>query len=120
MKVRLLPTEAEAAALTATLQACNGAASWLSGEMHAKRVFRKYEAQKRFYTELRSRFGLSAQPAIRVIGKVADAYAALRANIAAGNYGHPDRRAANAWSQRRLAFALTRAPSFLQPEQIGL
>src|ERR1700704_3772581 len=58
------------------------------------RVFRKHDAQKRFYTELRKRFGLAAQPAIRVIGKVADAYAALRANPAAGNYGPPgsDRR----------------------------
>jgi hypothetical protein len=57
-------------------------------------VFRKHDAQKRFYTELRKRFGLAAQPAIRVIGKVADAYAALRANPAAGNYGPPgsDRR----------------------------
>jgi IS605 OrfB family transposase len=57
-------------------------------------VFRKHDAQKRFYTELRKRFGLAAQPAIRVIGKVADAYAALRANLAAGNYGPPgsDRR----------------------------
>ena len=36
---------------------------------------------------LKRRFGLSAQPAIRVIGKVADAYATLRANIDAGNYG---------------------------------
>ena len=44
---------------------------------------------KRFYTELRMRFELSAQPAIRVISKVADAYATLRSNIAAGNYGPP-------------------------------
>jgi putative transposase len=35
----------------------------------------------------RSGFGLSAQPAIRVIGKVADAYTTRNANIDAGNYG---------------------------------
>jgi transposase len=82
VKVRMLPTEAEAVALQATLLACNTAASWLSAVMHAGRVHRKHDAQKRFYTDLRERFGLAAQPAIRVIGKVADAYAALRANLA--------------------------------------
>ena len=57
--------------------------------MHAERVHRKFDAQHHFYTALRARFGLAAQPAIRVIGKVADAYTALHANIAAGNYGPP-------------------------------
>ena len=47
------------------------------------------EKSKRFYSELKRRFGLSAQPAIRVIGKVGDAYATLKANIDAGNYGPP-------------------------------
>jgi IS605 OrfB family transposase len=57
--------------------------------MHAERLHRKHDAQKRFYSELRRQFGLSAQAAIRVIGKVADAYTALRANTSAGNYGPP-------------------------------
>jgi putative transposase len=89
VKVRLLPTQEQATALQATLQTCNEAASWLSWGMHAARVHRKHDVQKRFYPELKRRFGLSAQPAIRVIGKVADAYAALKANIEAGNYGPP-------------------------------
>ena len=89
VKVRVLPTDLEAAALDATLSACNSAASWLSAAMHKQRVHRKYDAHKYFYTELRASFGLSAQPAIRVIGKVADAYASLRANVAAGSYGPP-------------------------------
>ena len=46
-------------------------------------------AHKRFYRQIRQRFGLSAQPTIRVIGKVSDAYTTLRANIDAGNYGPP-------------------------------
>ncbi len=92
VKVRVLPVGLEAAALNATLRACNNAASWLSTQMHADGVHRKYDAQRRFYAELRQRFGLSAQPAIRVIGKVADAYATLRANAAAGNYGPPGSR----------------------------
>jgi putative transposase len=88
VKVRMLPTQEQAAALGATLLACNETASWSSG-MHAERVRRKHEAQKRFYTEVKQRFGLSAQPAIRVIGKVADAYTTLKANLEAGNYGPP-------------------------------
>jgi IS605 OrfB family transposase len=83
------PTEDEAAALAATLRTCNEAASWLSAAMHAERVHRKHDSQKRFYTTLKRQFGLSAQPAIRVIGKVADAYTARRANISAGNCGPP-------------------------------
>jgi putative transposase len=85
----MLPTDSEAAALGATLSVCNSAASWLAAAMHEQRVHRKYDVHKRFYTELKERFGLSAQPAIRVIGKVADAYASLRANLAAGAYGPP-------------------------------
>jgi putative transposase len=89
VKVRILPSEAQAAALQATLSTCNEAASWLSAAMHADRVRGKRAAQRRFYIELKRRFGLSAQPAIRVIGKVGDAYATLKANIDAGNYGPP-------------------------------
>jgi len=87
VKVRLLPTQEQASALSATLHTCNAAASWLAQRMHEQRVFRKPAVQKKFYPELRERFGLSAQPTIRVIGKVADAYTTLRANMRAGNYG---------------------------------
>ncbi len=85
----MLPTKEQAVDLEATLRTCNEAASWLSATMHAERVHRKHDVQKRFYIELKQRFGLSAQPAIRVIGKVADAYTTLRANVDAGNYGVP-------------------------------
>jgi putative transposase len=102
--VRLLPTEREAAALDATLRVCNEAASWLSAAMHAGRVRRKYDAHKRFYTELRQRWGLSAQPAIRVIGKVADACSALRGNINAGNYGPPGSRRRKTVSDKPIGF----------------
>jgi putative transposase len=89
VKVRIVPTQQQAAALRATLGTCNEAASWLSAAMHAANTRRKYDGQKRFYTELKQRFGLSAQPAIRVIGKVADAYATLKSNIETGNCGPP-------------------------------
>ena len=89
IKVRMLPSETQAEALAATLTTCNNAASWLSKALHTEGVRGKYAAQSRFYPELKERFGLSAQPAIRVIAKVAAAYNTLRANIAAGNCGPP-------------------------------
>ncbi|HEX2134110.1 MAG TPA: hypothetical protein VHH15_21415 [Actinophytocola sp.] len=92
VQVRLLPTRDQESALLRTLRTCNEAASWLSQRMHELRLFRKVEVQKKFYTELRERFGLSAQPSIRVIGKVVDAYTTLRANVRAGNYGPPGSR----------------------------
>jgi putative transposase len=96
VKLRMLPTDAESAALADTLRTCNEAALWLSSAMHIHRVRRKFDAHKLFYRQIRERFGLSAQPTIRVIGKVSDAYTTLSANIDAGSYGPPcsDRRKA--------------------------
>ena len=54
VKLRVLPSEGDDAALFETLQTCNLAASWLSAQMHAARVFRKIDAQHRFSTELRA------------------------------------------------------------------
>jgi hypothetical protein len=62
VKVRVLPNEPQAASLAATLRSCNEAAAWLSAAMHAQQVRRKHDVQKRFYAELKQRFGLSAQP----------------------------------------------------------
>ena len=96
IKLRVLPTTDQAAALGETLHACNAAATWLSHQMHTARVYRKIDVQHRWYAELREQFGLASQPTIRVIGRVADAYTTLRANLRAGNYGPPgsDRRRA--------------------------
>jgi putative transposase len=87
VQVRLVPTPEQASALLPTLRTCNAAATWLSEQMHADRVFRKFDVQKHLYTQMGERFGLAAQPAIRVIGKTVDAYTTLRANLKAGNYG---------------------------------
>ncbi|GAB3908525.1 hypothetical protein GCM10029964_108430 [Kibdelosporangium lantanae] len=92
VQVRLLPTPEQASALSHTLHVCNAAASWLSEQMHTNRVLRKFEVQKLFYAATRERFNLAAQPVIRVISKVVDAYATLRANMLAGNYGPPGSR----------------------------
>jgi putative transposase len=76
VKVRTLPAAAEADALEQALRVCNAATTWLSQQMHAARVF---------YGSGRA-WGAAA---IRVIGKVYDAYTSLHPNIAAGNHGPP-------------------------------
>ncbi|MGW7413114.1 RNA-guided endonuclease InsQ/TnpB family protein [Streptomyces sp. NPDC054863] len=89
VRVKLLPTPAQALALGATLHACNEAANWLSVQAFARQVTSRARLQVMAYAELRGR-GLSAQPALHVLRKVADAYTTLRANLKAGRLGKPD------------------------------
>ncbi|WP_327432743.1 RNA-guided endonuclease InsQ/TnpB family protein [Streptomyces sp. NBC_01236] len=94
VQVKLLPTPEQAAALDATLRACNEAAAWVSGKAHALQVFGRTLLQQCAYAEVRAR-GLSAQPSLHVLRKVADAYTALHAQVKAGLLGgeHSPRRA---------------------------
>ncbi|MFC8505496.1 RNA-guided endonuclease InsQ/TnpB family protein [Streptomyces sp. NPDC057411] len=87
-QVKLLPASApDADALAATLRACNRAANWVSAVAHTRDLKRRNELQRAVYHDTKSAFGLAAQPAVRVIKKVVDAYATLSANIRAGNLG---------------------------------
>ncbi|WP_406311613.1 transposase [Streptosporangium sp. NBC_01639] len=87
VQVKLLPTPEQATALEATLRAVNAAACQVSRHAHAQRTFRNYDLRKHTYTQIKDSYGLAAQAAQHVIKKVADAYAALHANIRAGNLG---------------------------------
>lgn len=91
MQVKLAPSPEQAAALEATLHACNDAANWVSDIAHARGVPREYELRKHTYAGLKAR-GLGAQTAQHVIKKVRDAYATLHGNLRAGNYGKPGSR----------------------------
>jgi putative transposase len=86
--VRLFPGAAQEAALRDTLALCNRAANMASARAFQDRVTAKQPLQRLVYGDLKE-MGLSAQPAIHVARKVADAYAALTANIRAGNLGRP-------------------------------
>ncbi|MFC9294275.1 RNA-guided endonuclease InsQ/TnpB family protein [Streptomyces sp. NPDC057011] len=89
VQVKLLPSPEVAAALEATLHAANEAANWLSSQAQNREHDRdrtRRALQSFAYAELKSR-GMSAQPALHVIRKVADAYATRRANLKAGNHG---------------------------------
>lgn len=76
-------------ALTATLQACNQAAAYVSKVAFSEKVFGRNELQKLVYADVKVSFALSAQPAVRTIKKVVDAYATLHANLRNGNLGKP-------------------------------
>lgn len=72
--LRLKLDAAQEKLLRATLERCNEACNWLSAQAFASKVFRQYDLHKAHYQELRERFGLTAQVAVRCISKTADAY----------------------------------------------
>ncbi|WPB88674.1 RNA-guided endonuclease InsQ/TnpB family protein [Streptomyces malaysiensis] len=92
VQVKLTPSPEVATALEATLRSCNDAANWLSLRAQDREEDRdrtRKALQSFAYAELKAR-GLSAQPALHVIRKVADAYSTRKANLKAGNYGRKD------------------------------
>ncbi len=76
--IKLLPSAADAAALRATLERCNAAASWLAQHGFDNGTFRQFDLHRLAYRELRERFSLTAQAAVRTIAKVADAFKVSR------------------------------------------
>ncbi|TSE35493.1 RNA-guided endonuclease InsQ/TnpB family protein [Tepidimonas charontis] len=74
LQTQLLPTSEQAALLEATMRAFNEAANWLAGEAFARKTANKILLQKLCYAQLRERFGLSAQMAVRCIAQVCEAY----------------------------------------------
>lgn len=56
------------------MRAFNAAANWLAGEAVARRTANKIELQRLYYAQLRERFGLSAQMAVRCIAQTCEAY----------------------------------------------
>jgi putative transposase len=111
VQVKLLPTAVQAEALSATLRACNEAATWLSRIAYEERVFSRAGLQKLAYTQVKAR-GLSAQPALHVIRKTADAYTSLRANIEAGNLGGPRSRRRRKATSKPICFRPDAAQPF--------
>jgi putative transposase len=72
--LKMLPTREQAAVLRATLARCNEAATWLAGAGFAAGIFGQFALHKMAYTDVRTRFDLTAQAAVRTISKVADAF----------------------------------------------
>lgn len=74
VQVRLLPTTEQGSALLATMKAFNGAASFAAKTGYDAGVFSAPSIQKLCYRELRNRFNLSAQMAVRAIGKAVEVF----------------------------------------------
>ncbi|MET7898916.1 RNA-guided endonuclease TnpB family protein, partial [Streptomyces mirabilis] len=92
VQVKLEPTPQQAAALEATLHACNEAATWVSETAFERGEFRNFALRKHTYDAVKSRWNLGAQAAQHSIKKVCDAYSTLKANLRAGNLGRPGSR----------------------------
>lgn len=73
-QVKLNPTEEQSEWLKRTLLAANKAAQHISDYAWMAKVFKQYDLHHATYYEVREKFGLSAQMAVRVIAKVADSY----------------------------------------------
>ncbi|GGO19132.1 hypothetical protein GCM10011574_44320 [Microbispora bryophytorum] len=86
VQVKLLPDAATDAALRETLNLCNRAANYVSRRAFDTNIKGKTSLQRLVYGDLKE-MGLSAQPAIHAARKVAGAYATVKANLKAGNYG---------------------------------
>jgi putative transposase len=74
LQTQLLPDPEDAPKIMATVERFNEAATWLAEIAFERKIANKFELQKLCYAELRERFGLSAQMAIRCIAQVCEAY----------------------------------------------
>jgi putative transposase len=74
LQIQLLPDTTQASALRTTVERFNEAATWPAGAALAQQCANKIALQKLTYYELRARFGLPADTAIRCIAQVVEAY----------------------------------------------
>lgn len=72
--LKLVPSDEQKVALRALMTRFNEACSWLAERAFERQTANKLLLQKLHYAELRERFALGAQFAIRVIGKVCEVY----------------------------------------------
>ncbi|EKT84488.1 transposase [Rhodococcus opacus M213] len=86
--VKLEPTADQFAALESTLVSCNEVANEVAGLAQSMRLRSRRALQVALYPKVKTR-GLSAQPTLHVLRKVADAYTTRQANLTNGNYGRP-------------------------------
>ena len=77
--INLCPTEEQAVALKQTLERCNKAATWVAKQAFQSKTFGTYAIHKKWYLEIRYKFGLSAQQTVLTISKVADAFMVSKA-----------------------------------------
>src|SRR5262245_37231492 len=74
LQLRLIPTSAQRRVLLDTMERFNEAASFAARVAFAAGVFSQPSIHKLAYAEIRARFGLSAQMAVRAIGKAVEVF----------------------------------------------
>ncbi len=74
VQLQLKPDSSQAEKLRQTLQRANEAANYVSDIAWEHQVFGQFKLHKLVYSSLRTKFGLPAQIAVRIIAKVADTY----------------------------------------------
>jgi IS605 OrfB family transposase len=74
MQLQLLPDTTQSDALRTIVERFNEAATWLAGLAFQQQCANKVELQKLAYYDLRARFDLPADTAIRCIAQVVEAY----------------------------------------------
>ncbi|WP_106400023.1 RNA-guided endonuclease InsQ/TnpB family protein [Actinocorallia populi] len=111
VQVKLLPDETARAALRETLHTCNRAANHASRRAFETGVTGKQSLQRLVYAEVKA-MGLSAQPALHAIRKTAGAYATLKANLKAGNYGREGSKRRKAAESKPIRFRKEAAQPF--------
>ena len=74
VQLKLQPTPEQADALKRTLIRANEACDYISRVAWENKTFRQFAIHKVVYSDVRETFGLTAQLAVRCIGKVADSY----------------------------------------------
>jgi IS605 OrfB family transposase len=74
LQLQLLPDPEQATHLKAMMMRFNEAADWLAGEACTLKTANKVKLQQLYYRELRDRFGLSAQMAVRCIAQACECY----------------------------------------------
>lgn len=73
-RIKLQPTPEQHDALMRTLEAANAACNYVSDIAWRQKVFGQFNLHRLCYGDVRSRFSLGADVAVRVFAKVADAY----------------------------------------------
>lgn len=73
-KIKLQPTAEQYKLLLKTLEIANAACNYASKEAWKHKIFRQFNLHRIVYNDIRERFGLTAQMAVRAIAKVAHTY----------------------------------------------
>jgi IS605 OrfB family transposase len=74
LQIQVLPDKSQADSLRQTIEHFNSACSWLAEKAFHLKTANKVRLQQLYYRDLRNKFSLSAQMAVRVIAKTCEAF----------------------------------------------